>query len=137
MIYDVKMEDFRRKARLVAGGQVKEHPETVTYENIVLRETTRIALILVALNDLLVKVMEIRNDYITAPLTEQIWTVLGQEFGEYAGRKAILVRSLYGLKSEGAAFRNHLVDCIHHLVLLICPADLDIWMNPIVRPDDG
>ena len=30
MIFDVNMEDFRSKARLVAGGQVTEPPETIT-----------------------------------------------------------------------------------------------------------
>ena len=27
--------------------------------------------------------------------------------------------------------------CMHHLGFLPCPADLDIWMKPMVRPDDG
>ena len=75
--------------------------------------------------------------YITAPVTEKIWTVLGQEFGEDADRKAILVRALYGLKSAISAFQNHLIDCMNHLGFLPCPADLDIWMEPMVRRDDG
>ena len=37
-------------------------------------------------------------------MTENIWTVLGQEFGEDAGRKAIVVRNPYGLKSAGDDF---------------------------------
>jgi hypothetical protein len=31
MIFDVKMEHFRRKARLVAGGHKTEAPATITY----------------------------------------------------------------------------------------------------------
>ena len=52
MIFDVKMEDFRRKDRLMEGGHVTEPPETITYERVLPREMARIALILAALNDL-------------------------------------------------------------------------------------
>ena len=110
MIFDVKMEDFRRKAMLVAGGHVKEPPSTITYAIIVSRETVRISMTLAALNELLLKVADIHNTYITSPVTENIWTVLVQEFGEDAGNKAIVVWALYGLKSAGAAFWNHLED---------------------------
>ena len=39
MIYDVRMEDFRRKARYVAGGHMKNAPPTITYSRVVGRET--------------------------------------------------------------------------------------------------
>ena len=48
------------------------------------------------------------NTYITAPITEKFWKILGPEFGPDAGKSAIIVRALYGLKSAGAAFRVHL-----------------------------
>ena len=137
MIFDVKMEDFRRKARLVAGGHVTAPPATITYASVVSRETVRIALTIAALNDLPVKVADIQNAYITAPVNEKIWTVLGREHGEDAGKKAIIVRSLYGLKSSGASFRNHLADCMKHLKFVPCLADPDLWMKPMVRPSDG
>ena len=89
----------------------------------------RSALILADLNELPVKLSDIQNAYITAPVTEKIWTVLGQEFGESDGRKAIVVRDIYGLKSAGAAFRNHLAYCMHHLGFFPYPANLDIWMT--------
>ena len=50
MIFYVKMEDYRRKARLVAGGHVTEPPDTITYASVVLRDKLRIALTLNALN---------------------------------------------------------------------------------------
>ena len=52
MIYDVKMEDFRRKARLVSGGHMTETPKCMTYSSVVGRETVRIALTIAALNTL-------------------------------------------------------------------------------------
>ena len=59
MIFDVNMEDFRLKARFMAGVHVMDPPSTITYESVVSRETVRIALILDALNDLLVKLSDI------------------------------------------------------------------------------
>jgi hypothetical protein len=44
----------------------------------------------------------IKNAYLTAPVTEKIWCVLGPKIGDNAGKRAIIVHSLYGLKSTGA-----------------------------------
>jgi hypothetical protein len=106
MIFDVKMEDFWRKARFVAGGHTTYTPHAMTYASVVSRETVRVALTIAALNDVDVKMDDIENSYLTAPITEKVWTVLGPEFGDKAGKRALIVRALYGLKSAGAAFRN-------------------------------
>jgi hypothetical protein len=135
MVFDIKQEDFRRKARLVAGGHTTEPPATVTYASVVSRESVRIALVLAALNDVEVKTADIENAYITAPCSEKIWTVLGPEFGPDAGKKAFVVRALYGLKSAGASFRNHLADCMRHLGFTPCLADPDLWMKAAEKPD--
>ena len=90
-----------------------------------------------ALNDLYVKMADIENVYLTAPINENIWTVLGPKFGDDAGKYALIVRALYGLKSAGAAFRNHLAECMKHLGWMPCRADIYLWMKPETRPDDG
>ncbi len=82
MVVDVKMEDFRCKARLVAGGHRTKAPATITYASVVSWETMRLALTIAALNDLEVKVGDFLNAYITAPVKEKgldcswtrIWT---------------------------------------------------------------
>jgi hypothetical protein len=107
LIFDVKM-DFTRKTRLVAGGHVTEPPSVLTYASVVTRESVRIALLIAALNDMSVLGADISNAYLNAPTTEKVWTILGAEWGSDAGKKAIIVRALYGLKSSGAAYRNHL-----------------------------
>ncbi len=96
MIFDIKMEYFRCKARLVAGGHMTKAPATITYASVVSRETVRIAHLMAALNDLHVKVGDVLNAYITAPITKKVWTVLGPEFGIDAGKSAIIVHALYG-----------------------------------------
>jgi hypothetical protein len=139
IIFDVKMETLRRKARLVAGGHVTESPHpSLTYASVVSRESVRIALTLAALNDLEVKASDIQNAYLTAPLlNEKIWTVCGAEFGEDQGKNAVVVRALYGLKSAGHDYGVHIANCMVHLGYTPCEADRDVWMKPMVRPDDG
>ena len=67
LIYEVKMEDFRCKARLVAGGHMTETPKSMTYSLIFGRETVHIALTIAALNNLQVKAGDVMNAYVTAP----------------------------------------------------------------------
>ncbi len=71
MIFDLKMEDFRQKARLVAGGHLTKAPATITYASVVSRETVCLALTFVSLNDLEVKIGNVLNTYITALVKEK------------------------------------------------------------------
>ena len=52
MVFDTKMEDFRNKARLVAGGRMTKALATILHAITVSRETVRIALTIATLNDL-------------------------------------------------------------------------------------
>ncbi len=88
----------------MAGGHWTKAPATITYASGVSRETVRLALTIVSLNDLEVKVGDVLNAYITTPVKEKVWTILGPKFGHNAGRSAIIVHALYGLKSAGAVF---------------------------------
>ncbi len=115
MIFDVKMEDFRWKARLVEEGHMTDVPPTVTYASVVLHETLCIALTMAELNALKVMAADIMNAYITAPNKGKICMPLDPEFGKDEGYKAIVVRSLNGIKSAEAAFRSHLGDYMRQL----------------------
>ena len=112
-------------------------PPTITYSRVVSRETVQLVLTIVAQNCLQVKAADIINAYVTAPITENIWTVLGLEFGSDAGKKAVIVPDLYGFKSSSAAFRNHLAECMRHMGYKSCTADPDLCLKPEVRPSDG
>ena len=84
---------------------------------------------LAALNDLEVKCGYVLNAYITAPVKEKIWTYLGPEHGDDEGKKAIIVRALYDLKSSGSAFRAHLCECMAALGYKLCLAYPDLWLK--------
>ena len=137
MVFDVKMEDFKREAQLIAGDHKTKAPATITYASVVSRETVRIALMLVALNDLKVKVGDVLDAYITAPVKEKVWTVLGPEIGQDAGRSAIIVHAMYGLKSAGAAYCAHLASFMCQMGYMSCKADPDLWLKAETRPDDN
>jgi hypothetical protein len=110
-IFNVKMDGFARKFRMVAGGHMTEAHAMLTYASVVSRESVRIILSMAALNDLNVKAAGIQNAYLTTPvLSKKIWTRLGHEFGSSADKKAIIVHALCSLKSASASFRNHLAD---------------------------
>ena len=87
MIFDIKIENLKRKARFVSGGHTPETPATLTYTNVVSRERARIALTLAELNDLEVKTGDIMNDYLKVPVREKIWCICGTEFGVHAGNQ--------------------------------------------------
>ena len=107
----------------------------MTYSSVVGREKVRIALTTAALNDLQVKAGDVMNAYVTAPCSEKIWTVLGKEFGTDQGKKAIILRAVYGLKSSGVAFHAHLADCMRIMGYTSCRGDNDLWMKPEIDPD--
>ena len=78
------------------------------------------------------------NAYITAPITEKVWTVLGPEFGDdECCLHAIIIRALYGLKSAGAAFRAHLSSFMRKMGYTSCKADPDLWFKAETNPYDS
>lgn len=136
LIFDVKM-DFTRKARLVFGGHKTSDPVGSTYAGVVSRESVRIAFTYATLMGLEVMAADIQNAYLSAPCSQKYYTVCGPEFGsELQGNKALIVRALYGGKSSGKDFRDHLRDCMEHLGYESCLADPDVWMRQS-EMDDG
>ena len=108
LVWDVKM-DFTRKARWVLDGHKTEAPNISTYAGVVSRESVRIALTYAALNDVDLCAADIRNAYLQAPSSQKHYVICGAEFGlENVGKKALILRALYGGKSAGRDFRNHL-----------------------------
>ena len=128
--------DFTRKARWVLDGHKTANPIGSTYAGVVSRESVRIALTYAALNELDVVAADIRNAYLQAPSSQKDYVICGPEFGlENQGKKALITRALYGGKSAGKDFRNHLRACMCHLNFESCLADPDIWMRPALKSD--
>ena len=136
MIFDIKF-DFTRKARFVAGGHLTRPPTSLTYSSVVSRDSVRIAFLLAALNDLDVLAADIGNAYLNAPCREKVYFRAGLEFGpSNKGKRVVIVRALYGLRTSGAAFHAHLAESLGSLGFTPCTkADPDVWRKADIKPD--
>ena len=135
LVFYVKM-DFTRKARWVLDGHKTADPIGSKYAGVVSRESVRIAFTYAALNGLDICAGDIRNAYLQAPSSRKDYIVCGPEFGlENVGRVALIHRALYGGKTAGRDFRNHLRSCMRHLDFESCLADPDVWMRPAKKSD--
>ena len=135
-VFDVKM-DFTRKARWVKDGHKHADPIASTYAGVVSRESVRIALTYAALNEIDVTCADVMNAFLQAPSSEKHYVICGPEFGiEHVGKRALIVRALYGGKTSGSDFWKHLRTCMDHLGFKSCPADPDVWMRE-AQKDDG
>ena len=69
-------------------------------------------------------------------MKEKLYCIVGQEFGSDAGRPAKIVRALYGLRSSGKMFREHLARTLREdMKFFSCKADPDVWMRKATKPD--
>jgi hypothetical protein len=83
------------------------------------------------LNDLDVWAADICNAYLQAPSSQKDNVICGPEFGlENVGKRALIRRALYGGKTAGADFCNHLRECMRHLNFTSSLANPDVWMHP-------
>ena len=94
--FDVKF-DFRRRARAVANGSVSDPlPDNEVYSGVVSIDSVRIALFVAMLNGLKVCAADISSAYLTAFTAELKYTILGPEFGKWAGKKVRLTKHCMG-----------------------------------------
>jgi hypothetical protein len=65
-----------------------------------------------------VRIVDIKNVYLYAPTAEKVWTICGPECTrviidgvecDMSGRRALIVKALYGLKSSGHQWHKYLV----------------------------
>ena len=135
MIFDIKM-DFTRKARFVAGGHLTDPPKESVYSSVVSRESVRLFFLIAALNDLDILACDIQNAYLNAGTKEKNWFVAGLEFGpQNVGKPVLIVKALYGLRSSGAQWREHMANTLRTAGFKSCQADADVWLRPAVKAD--
>ena len=104
---------------------------------VVERESIQISLTYASLNRLHVYGADIYNAYLQAPTTDKHYIICGPEFGlENVGKIAIIVRALYGGKSAGADYWNHVRKAMLSMKFESCKADPDVWFRPGTK-DDG
>jgi hypothetical protein len=92
-------------------------------------ETVRILFLTASLMDLDVVAADVGNAYIQAYTSEKVFTIAGPEFGKLQGRKLIIVRALYGLKSSGAMWHLQLAENLRDMGYRPTKADYDCWIR--------
>jgi hypothetical protein len=76
------------------------------------------------------------NAYRNAPTKKHIYTIAGPEFGSTnLSRPVLIVHALYGLKSSGAWWRDHMTQTLRDDGFQSCLADPGVWMKSRVKPD--
>ena len=134
-VFDIKM-DLTRKARLVARGSMTEATKEETFASVVSRDTVRLFFLLAALNDLELLSCDIQNAYLAAPNKEKVWTKFTDQLGpEYNGKRAIIAKALYGLRSSGRSFRDYLASNLREMGFVSSKADPDLWMRGALKPN--
>ena len=100
------------------------------------RDSIRLAFLVAALNDLELLGADVSGAYLNAKAAEKVFTIAGKEFGPgKQGRVAIITRALYGLRSSGKAWRDHMAATLRDFGYVSCKADPDVWMKPKTKPD--
>ena len=112
MIFEIKQQDLRHKARFVVGGHVVDASQYVTYSSTIQNISVRLLMLVAVQNGLDLMAGDIGNAFPTAPCTEKVWSVAGPEFGDRQGSVVILQRALYGLKTSSRAFHEFLADLL-------------------------
>ena len=69
-VFDIKLDGFWCKARLVARGHMTETLAVLTCASVVSRDSVCIALTIATLNDLQVKASYVQNSFLMAPCEE-------------------------------------------------------------------
>ena len=129
MIFEVKQEDLRRKARLVAGGHVVDSSMYESYSSVVQTMTLRLLQTIAVNEGLKIITGDIGNAFIHANTNEKIWTRAGPEFGEKRGSKIIFKKALYGLSTSARQWNLKLGDTISSMGFKPTRSDADLWIR--------
>ena len=80
MIFTIKQQDHRHKARLVAGGNVVDSSMYLTSYSMIQKLSVRCLFIIVVANNLEIMTTDIATAYLIAPNHEKVGSLTGPEF---------------------------------------------------------
>ena len=70
-----------------------------------------------------------RVQYLNAKTKEKVFAVAGEEWGDLEGSVLIIVMALYGLKTSGASFHQHLADTLWAMGFRPSAGDRELWFR--------
>ena len=104
IVFDVKKEESRRKARLVVGGHVVGASHLEPHSSAVQPMSARTALTIAEAHNLKVAGGGVGNAFPRAPSLEKVRAVAREEFGERQGYAVEAPQSLCGMATVSRAF---------------------------------
>ena len=113
-VFDVKA-DGTFKARFVAGGNSVDSTGIPSSMSVVETAHTRVLFAIAANNGQNVLIGDLASAYLHAKTIEKVFFVCGREWGEYAGRVAIVLKAVYGLVGSAHAYHRHVFDVMQSL----------------------
>ena len=81
------------------------------------------------MNGLKVCAADISSAYLYAKTREKCYIIASPEFGEPEGEKLVINHSLYGLRTSGARFHEHLGQKLRHMGYTPSRTDPDFWIS--------
>ena len=133
-VYEVK-NDLRQKSRLVCDGSRVDAKGLSTRATVVKGISVRLLDLIAHSQDLRVLCGDIGNAFIQAETNEKVYTRVGNEFGEHAGKIALIVKALYGLTTSAERFHTLLADFLRTMDFIPTRFDRDVWMR--LRDDES
>jgi hypothetical protein len=143
MIFDVK-QDLGHKGRYIIGGDRVEIFDIECYSSNMKGISARLLMLIADANGYDVCTGDIKNAYLNAFTKEKVWITCGPEFAKViidgkeanmAGKRALIVKALYGLKSSGRQWHKCLSDILRGLGWLSSRFDADVWYRLNVKTD--
>ena len=92
-------------------------------------EAMRLGFMLSKLNNLSACAGDIGNAFLYGKTREKVYIIAGPEFKELAGRILLIDKALFGLRTSGARFHEHLSVKLSKLGFHPTKADPDLWMR--------
>ena len=91
-------------------------------------ETVRLDFLLAEMNGLKVCAADISSADLYTKTREKRYIIASPEFGELEGEKLVIDHSLYGLRTLGAQFHEHLGQKLRHMGYTPSQTDPDFWI---------
>ena len=128
IVFDVK-QSLKRKARIVARGDMTDPPCEAVYSRVASLQSLRIVCLLTELNGLKLTGGDVGNAYLEACTSEKVCVCAGPEFGPLEGHLLVIKKALYGLRTSGARFHAKFADTLRDLGFTPTYADPNVWIR--------
>jgi hypothetical protein len=92
-------------------------------------DTIRLAMQVAKMNSLDMCAADVGNAFLYAKTREKVYVVAGPEFRPLQGKRLIIDKALYGLRTASARFHKHLSEKLRHMGFTPSKTDTNLWIR--------